>query len=90
MKLTKKQISSLYYVLRNLERARDYLMSKDTAVCHKGTFASTTLHYSRADGSTLYEVEKTYGSDLTGLFNGIESIKSLLNPVAINSQGLED
>ena len=77
-KLTRKQTAAVEYALRNLERAKAYIMSKDVAVARRGNFASTTLHYSRADGSTLYEIDREIGSDLCGLDNGINTLKMLL------------
>jgi hypothetical protein len=78
-KLTKKQLSRIEYALRNLERANNYLMQENIVIAHKDNIASTTLHYSRNDGKCLYEVEKNYGSDLTGLFNGISELKAIIN-----------
>jgi len=79
--LTKKQTTTLIIALWNLELARAYLYAPDIAIALKGkpsingpAPATTTLHYTRADGCTLYEVEKAYGSDLTGLDNAIHTL----------------
>jgi hypothetical protein len=81
--LTKKQKETMEYVLRNLQRSKAYLTDPRIAIARKCDFASTTLHYSRADGKSLYEVEKTYGSDLTGLFSAIDTLENFLNPKEI-------
>lgn len=78
MKPTKKQMSQLDFVLQNLERAERFLMKDYIAIARKGGLATTTLHYTRADGATLYELRKEYGSDLTGLQSGIQALKSFM------------
>ncbi len=82
-KLTRAQTATLETTLYHLKRAQRYLTSEKTAVCRRDTMASTTLHYSRADGKALYEVEKEIGSDLTGLADGIRQIERLLNPIEV-------
>lgn len=77
-KLTRKQNDRLVYTLRNLERASTYINGAEIAVARRDRLATTTLHYTRADGACLYEVERAYGSDLVGLQNGIEAIRALL------------
>ena len=76
-KLSKRQLNVLGSALYNLERARDYIMRPDIAVCHKGTgIPTTTLHYTHAaSNATLYEVTKEYGSDLVGLLDGIRQVQ---------------
>ena len=78
-KLTRKQVSRIGYALRNAERAHAYIMRADRAVAIKGGIATTTLHYTRADGAVLYEVDKQIGSDLCGLESCIAELKSFLN-----------
>jgi len=78
VKLTRKLQKRIEYALRNAERAEAYIMSKDVAVCRRESFASTTLHYTRADGGILYEVERAYGSDLTGLQSAIAELRSII------------
>jgi len=78
VKLTRKLQKRIEYALRNAERAEAYIMAKDVAVCRRETFASTTLHYTCPDGGILYEVERAYGSDLTGLHNAIAELRSIL------------
>jgi hypothetical protein len=77
-KLTRKQVKAVEYALRNAERALAYIMAPDVAIARKGGQATTTLHYTRADGSTLYEVTKECGSDLTGLQNCIQELRLFL------------
>ncbi len=78
-KLTKAQQRHLQRALAHAERAHAYLMSDQIAVARKDRAATTTLHYTRSDGSTLYEVQKEYGSDLTGLADCIADLKALLS-----------
>ena len=80
MKLTRKLQKRIEYALRNAERAEAYIMGKGVAVCRRDAYASTTLHYTRPDGGILYEVERTYGSDLTGLHSAIAELRSILAP----------
>lgn len=77
-KLTRVQKIHAESALSNAVRALKYLQQSDVAVCRKGGFASTTLHYTRADGSTLYEVDKGIGSDLCGLESAITDLRRLL------------
>mgnify|MGYP001558688480 FL=1 len=54
-KLTKSDRETLREALRHAERAQAYIMKPATAICGRSTVASTTLHYSRADGAALQE-----------------------------------
>lgn len=83
--LTRKQLADLDVVFRHARRAREYLNNPAVAVARRGGVATTTLHYTRADGSVLYEVNKEYGSDLTGLDTAIAVLESF---IANNSGGL--
>ena len=76
--LTRKQLAELDLAFRHARRAHDYLTRPDVAVARKGQPATTTLHYTRADGSTLYEVNKEYGSDLTGLETAMSVLESFI------------
>lgn len=77
-KLTKAQVRALESVLYHAKRADRYLNLADTAVCLRASVASTTLHYSRADGQALYEVQKEYGSDLCGMSDAIRILEQFL------------
>ena len=77
-KVAAKRLAVIEKALRNLERGMAYVHSADTAVCKRGGFATTTLHYTRADGSVLYEVERAYGSDLVALQIAKETLESFL------------
>ena len=78
MKMTRKMREELAYILRNLERGQNYIMSNNVAIARRSEHATTTLHYTRADGQCLYEIEKSYGSDLTGITTGIQALKNFL------------
>lgn len=79
-KLTNKQRQALEHALYHLERAHKFLMAPDTAVARRCRQASTTLHYTRADGAVLYEIAREIGSDLVGLETGIAALRQFLNP----------
>jgi len=78
MKMTKAARRELEAVLRNAVRAREYVMAEGTAVCRRRTMATTTLDYTRADGSVLCEVQRAYGSDLCGLDTAIQRLEGFL------------
>ena len=80
--LTKKQTATLEHILRDMERARNYLFSPTIAIAHKKAFHTTTLDYVRQDGTVLYEVTKEYGSDLCALDTAIRTMRNLLYPIA--------
>ncbi len=66
-RLTRAQRGAIERALRHLMRARAYLLRSDIAVGRIGGPATTTLHYTRADGSTFFVLAKDIGSDLAGL-----------------------
>jgi hypothetical protein len=76
--MTKKLSSRIEFALRHAVRAHEYIMRPDHAVCVRRTAATTTLDYTRPDGSVLYEVAREYGSDLTGLESCIAELRSIL------------
>lgn len=76
--LTRVQTRTIEHALRAAERARTYIMSEHTAVCVR-SHGTTTLDYIRpSDGAALYEVERAYGSDLTGLDEAIHTLRLAL------------
>ncbi len=78
MTLTRKVRTRLEYALRNAERAAAMLARPDVAVGYTGRPATTTLHYTRADGATFYAINKEIGSDLTGLLNAMQELRTIL------------
>ena len=79
-RLTRATRRAIEAALYDARRARDYIMAPSTAVCIRGTMATTTLHYTRGDGAVLYEEEREYGSDLCGLSDAIRRLEALLAP----------
>ena len=77
-KLTKAQKHTLSRAYQAISRAETYLMSPNLAIARRCDYASTTLHYTRSDGAILYEVQKEYGSDLTGIFEAKRLLNTLL------------
>lgn len=81
MKIPTKVRRELELVRLDLQRARDYLEQEQVALCRKGGVATTTLHMTRPnDGAVFYEVNKFYGSQLTGLEEGMRKLRNLLEP----------
>ena len=77
MKLTRKAKAHLNQLLHHAQRALDYIHSEDVAVCRR-SMGTTTLDYARPDGKFLYEIEKSYGSDLCGLEMAIAGLKEFI------------
>lgn len=78
MAMTKKDRARIDRAIGHLTRAINFINDPRTAVAFKGGMATTTLHYTRADGAVLYEVSKEIGSDLTGLEMGRKELLDLL------------
>lgn len=76
-KLTKEQTKILEIILYDIERAIDYIMADNLAICNREKYASTTLHYTRQDGKVLYEVAK-HSSNIVGFQQAMKNIKFLL------------
>jgi hypothetical protein len=84
-KLTIKQRKALERVLYDIRRAKAYIDRPDTVVCGRSDMATTTLHYTRGDGTggALYALNKEYGSDLCGM----ESAERALQAFIANHMG---
>ena len=78
MALTKKQTKSLLDVLYHAKRAATMITREDVAFCRKGGPATTTLHYTRADGSVMQEMAKDIGSDLCGIEFAIRGLERFI------------
>lgn len=77
--MTKTQSRALHGVLADLKRGLTYLDQPRVAIARKGQGdATTTLHFTRADGATLYEVAKDIGSELALLRTGIANLERFL------------
>ena len=74
--LTRKQAAALGLVLDDLEQVKKYLDTRE--VCIPGGVPTTILHYTRADGSVLYPVEKWIGSELARLPTAIARLRNFL------------
>jgi hypothetical protein len=77
-KLTKKQANDLWRIVSHFERALNYMNGDRVVVALKDDMATTTLHYTRADGSILYPIAKDIGSDLAGLSAGLHYLKQFV------------
>ena len=77
-KLTKKDAAELIRIITQAERAQNYILSDRIAVCTRDRLASTTLHYSRADGASLFEVAKDIGSEFCLLSTAIRNLKQFV------------
>jgi hypothetical protein len=77
--MLKRDEKQLRAILSHLQRGREFLMSETVAVARKGKDnATTSLHYTRTDGNTLYEIDKGIGSDLTGIWEAERLLRHLL------------
>lgn len=76
-RMTRVQRRDIERALYHVKRAAAYINRPDTAVAKVDNMATTTLHYTRADGRVLYEVAKDIGSDLCGLSDCIRILEQL-------------
>lgn len=91
--LTRKQRAHLDSVLKDAERALDYIMREDVAIAHRVRSASTVLDYTRKplsadqaasigvkqDDRALTVVTKEIGSHLCGLPTAVRSLRAFLD-----------
>ncbi len=77
-RMTKRDRTTITRALDNIKSAHNFIGLPDVAVCRKNRPATTTLHYTREDGSTMYEIDKEMGSDLAGLHIGIVMLEAIL------------
>ncbi|EMG2611491.1 MULTISPECIES: hypothetical protein [Klebsiella pneumoniae complex] len=79
-KLTRAQERDLQNAMYHLERGIAYLRHPKTAVCYRSNYpATTTSDYSSSDGKTsLTPVCIDYGSDIVGLYDALNIVKSFL------------
>jgi len=78
--MLKREERALQQAIANLERAQKYLLSERVLVCIRQSYASTTLHFTNAQGEICYSIDKHIGSDLTGLHQAINDLRRLLEP----------
>lgn len=78
-RLTRAQRGAIERALRHLMRGWEYLLRPDIAVGRIGCPATTTLHYTRADGSTFFALAKDIGSDLAGFGMAERELLQLLH-----------
>jgi hypothetical protein len=82
--MTRKQRDRIDRAINHLNRALAYVEGPEVAVCrrshHLQPIGATCPAdgYVNCGGHTLYEVERAYGSDLTGLRMGIDELAKLL------------
>ena len=77
MRLTLQARNELHTLLDRLTQAQEMIRNPRTVVCVR-SHGTTTLDYKRPDGTSVYEIDKDIGSDLTGLYDGIELIHRFL------------
>jgi len=78
-KLTKAQKQIIAQALYHAERANAYVQDPTIAIARKADNGTTTLHYIRPDGATLFPVDKEIGSDLCGLGDSIRILRRFLD-----------
>jgi len=75
----RKEIQKIEDAVNQLERAFSYLNRESVLLCRQDSVATTTEHYTNGHGRPpILPVNKLYGSDITGLNNGIVLLKSLI------------
>ena len=83
--LSKRQRHDLEQVQALLMRVQNWLLSDGIAIARTGGVATTTLHYTRADGATLYPITKDIGCDLVLLGTAISDLHRFINPPIIDN-----
>ena len=78
MRLTNKAREELRRSLADMERGLAFLKSERNAFCRREEHATTTLHYTRADGAVLHEMNRDCGSELQLLEHGAERLAAFL------------
>lgn len=81
-KLTRDQRRRLERAEISLKRVRAFIMRPDIALCRRDRMATTTLHYSRADGTHLSEINREHGSELCFIDTALSELAGLLGSVA--------
>lgn len=76
-KLTGKQRTALLNVLHHMDRA-NALLHEDTIAVARRTSWPTDIDYTRKDGAALSEINKHYGSNLTGFEDAARYLKLFL------------
>jgi hypothetical protein len=77
-RFTGKQRREIERAIGHLQRAAKFLAQPRVAVATRDDRATTTAHYTRADGGVLYEINKEIGSDLCGLDMGLRALRDLI------------
>jgi len=78
--LTKRQRKEIDRAFYAASRALGYIGNGNTVICKRKEVETTTLDYVRRNGGgcVLYEVNKEIGSDLCGLSDCVESLRSVI------------
>jgi len=78
MSIPKYKQRELRTVLDSINTAITFIEQDRIAICTRDKFASTTLHYTRGDGSILYEINKEIGSQLVSLWAARRQLSTFL------------
>jgi len=76
-KMSKKNIDFIRETLYHAQRTKDFIMKDETKVCTK-SYGTTTIEYKNNKGEYITEINKNYGSNLTGIDFVINNLKDLL------------
>ena len=81
--LTQKQRKDLEKILSDLKTAKKYLLKDETLVCRKTRGAPYGTDYVNKTGEGIGSMNKQIGTDLCYLYNSIDALENMLNPVEV-------
>ena len=88
-RLTRAQRREVETAIGELRRGMGFIANPRIAVGHLGRApATTTLHFTRADGATFYAINKEIGSDLCGFDFAIRALRRLLAEQPVQSESV--
>jgi hypothetical protein len=78
----------LELALQHLKRTIAFIEKEDVHVCidSRGT---TTVEFANKDGKHLYEIDKRYGCDMTGVYQAAELLETQLNQKGVQAHATD-
>lgn len=87
--LNLKRIETIRGAIRQIDRGLAYIMAPEIAICVRDSPATTTLHYARTDGHTLYEVAK-HSSDFVAFETARRILEVFIEEATAPEKGATD
>ena len=83
MKLSKKDAAKLNAILGDLNKVKNYIQKESTIIAGKTNITSLpeNTYINKKTGEQIIEFNKNVGTELCYLYNAIEKINYLLNPI---------